>query len=315
MLSFENNKMSPIAYLNGQFVPADDLKINVSDSGFLLGTTVSEKLRTFNGRLFEVDRHFERLSASLQIVGITSVDLEALKNAALSLVQKNYSLLDDGDDLGLTVFVTPGIGMRQGIAQPVVGMHTAPLPFQSWADKYSQGERLIVSSVRQIPSNCWPASLKCRSRMHYFLADREVQAQDSSARALLLDQDDFVAEASTANVLMYCSNEGLVAPCAEKVLSGISVGIVQELAESLNTSFVNRDILPEEFVAAEEVILCSTSPCVLPVVSINSQVVGNGQPGPFFADLLTAWNTRGGLNIADQAVRFRERSPGSGFSG
>ena len=106
---------------------------------------------------------------------------------------------------------------------------------------------------------------------------------------------------------MYCSNKGLVAPKADKVLSGISVSVLQQLAESQQLYFVNRDISPEEFCAADEVFLCSTSPCLLPVTSINGQKVGDGTPGKVFAQLLAAWSDRVGLQIADQATKFSNR--------
>lgn len=300
--------MTQQAYLNGNWIPHNELKIDVADSGFVLGTTVSERLRTFGGRLFEAAAHFQRLHESLRVVGIDGLDLAELQKAAERLAAQNHALLDPEDDLGLTVFVTPGVvDTADGARRPTVGMHTSPLSFSGWAHLYTQGERLIVSSVRQIPSNCWPATLKCRSRMHYFLADREVRQQDSTARALLLDQEGFVAEASTANVLLYIENEGLISPPSESVLSGISLSVLQTLAESKNIKFTRRRILRDELRDADEILLCSTSPCLLPVVSIDSRNVGDGTAGPIWGRLMSAWNARAGLNIIRQAEQFSSR--------
>ena len=61
--------MNPVAYLNSEIIPRSDLTVDVKDLGFMLGTTVSERLRTFGGTLFELDAHLQRLQQSLDITG------------------------------------------------------------------------------------------------------------------------------------------------------------------------------------------------------------------------------------------------------
>ena len=106
----------------------------------------------------------------------------------------------------------------------------------------------MTTAVRQVPGDCWPSELKCRSRMHYYLADREAAAIEPGPRALLLDHEGFVAEASTANALAYRAGEGLLSPPLGKVLRGISMGVVVELTERLGIPFrqriCGRTILP-----------------------------------------------------------------------
>ena len=300
--------MNQLCYWNGHLVTGDEISISVFDLGFVQGVTVSEQLRTFGGQLFRVEEHFQRLGNSLRMIELdSSVDLTHLRTQAEAMVSHNHSLLQPGDDLGLTIFVTPGQSGAGRSGEPTIGMYTAPVPFHRWSRKYRDGERLIISSHRQIPSNCWPSELKCRSRMHYYLADREAQSQDKDARALLLDQDGLISEASTAGVLMYMQSEGLVAPAAEKVLPSISVGILKVLAEQLQIPFVHRDITPGEMKAADEVLLTSTSPCVLPVVSIDRAPVGTGAPGSIFHALISSWSDLVGFDIAEQAIRMSDR--------
>ena len=78
--------------------------------------------------------------------------------------------------------------------------------------------------------------------MHFYLADRAAAARQSGARAVLLDDDGFVAEATTANVLVYREGEGLVSPPSEHILAGVSLGVVQELAGQLGMPFVMRPL-------------------------------------------------------------------------
>src|SRR5690606_15089688 len=108
-------------------------------------------------------------------------------------------------------------------ALPTVCLHTRRLPYAHWADKYEVGEALATTPVLQAPGECWPPALKCRSRMHYYLADREAAARFPGARALMLDAGGFATEASTANVLVYRAGVGLLTPPRAKILPGISL--------------------------------------------------------------------------------------------
>ena len=300
--------MNEIAFHNGDIIRPEQLSVSVSDSGFVLGTTVSEQLRTFGGQLFQLDEHFARLQSSLTIIGITTVDLAVLKAAARRVVENNHKQLAPGDDLGLSVFVTPGVpGPAGTTSAPTVGMFTRPLPFSSWVEKYTSGQKLGVSTVRQVPSSCWPASLKCRSRMHYYLADREIQQRVPNARAVLLDQEGFVAEASTANLLMFSQAEGIVSPKPEKVLGGISVSVLKAIAADAGLPWTHRDITVKQLWAADEVFLCSTSPCLLPVTSIDGTSITGGSPGAVFQMLMSSWSERVQTDIVGQAHRFRQR--------
>ena len=302
--------MDQLCWLNGEWISAEQLSISVVDTGFVLGVTVSEQLRTFGGRLFQLDEHLRRLSQSLLIIGIDGLDMDELKDAAMSLAAHNHGLMHPKDDLGLTIFVTPGsmaASVSADSAKATVAMHTAPVSFQRWSDKYATGETLVVSSVRQVPASCWPPELKCRSRMHYFLADREAARIKPGARALLLDQDGFLAEASTASVVLHRPDEGLVAPPAEKTLPSVSVGVLKSLAAEAGIEFQHRDLTLEDVRTADEMFLSSTSPCLLPAVTVDDAPVGDGKPGPVFQQLIDRWSRLVGLKIVDQAVAFSSR--------
>jgi branched-subunit amino acid aminotransferase/4-amino-4-deoxychorismate lyase len=182
------------------------------------------------------------------------------------------------------------------------------LPFHLWADKYRTGQTLVVTDVQQVPSQCWPAALKCRSRMHYFLADLKARSIEPGARAILLDGAGHVLEASTANLCLFRRDEGLISPPKEKILPGVSAGVIAELARGLEIPFFYRDITVEELLQGDEVLLSSTSPCVWPVLRLNGQTIGDGQPGEVFKRLLGAWSELVGVGIQAQAERFAQRS-------
>lgn len=287
------------AYFCGQWIPEDQIAIAVDDLGFTLGVTVTERLRTFGGTPFRKHQHLERLARSLDVVGLPAQSLVAEFDEA---IDEYCSRLRDqwaaGDDWAIVLFATPGRG--QG---PTTCVHGLPLPFADWAYQYSQGVSLRVSRHRQVPPDCWPADLKCRSRMHFYLADRQARLLEPTARALLLDQQGFVGEASTANVVAWFPGRGLVTPRYEKVLPGVSMGVVEELAVGLGIPFSQGDLTVEEFLSAEEIWLASTSICLLPVTRCEGQPVGDGTPGPVYAQLLEAWNQLVGLDIKAQAQK------------
>ena len=303
--------MEPIAYFQGRFVPFSQVQIAPFDGGFVQGTTVAEQLRTFGGRLFQLERHLARLSRSLGIVGVDlDVSLGTLGEIARSIARYNHGLLADGDDLGLSIFVTPGVYSafaHDAKGGPLVCVHTYPVAFKTFARRYDSGQPLVVTKVRQVPSECWPAELKCRSRMHYFLADREARQRDPDARALLLDLDGGVTEASTANVVAYFQGEGLVSPPKEKILPGITVAELESIASQVGVPMTYRDLRPEELAKSDELFLTSTSPCLIPCTKLDGLPIGTGQPGPIFHRLITAWDRHVGIDIREQARRFANR--------
>ncbi len=301
----------PIAYLNGHNVPFSSVTVSPFDAGFVLGTTVAEQLRTFRGKLFRLEDHLGRLAASLEIIGVSITEsTERLVAISHELVAHNHALLEEGDDLGLGILVTPGgyagYGATDDIGATVI-LHTYPLPFHLWHEKYERGQALVIPPTRQVPGVCWPSALKCRSRMHYYLADREAQAMERGARALLLDSDGHVTEASTANVLVFRAGEGLLSPPHDKVLPGISLAEAAELAEQMGVPLTERDLASNDLRTADEAFLTSTPLCLLPVASLDGQKIGGGRPGTFFHRLIGVWSELVDLDIVGQSQQFAHR--------
>jgi len=301
----------PQAYLNGRFIPASSAAIPLTDSGFVLGAAVAEQLRTFAGKLFRLDDHLARLEQSLEIVGVDpGLGRDELARVARELVDRNCRLVAPGDDLGLSIVVTPGpyaAYSLPGSGGPTVCLHTYLLPFRLWADKYRTGQVLVTTDVEQVLPTSWPPWLKCRSRMHYYLADRQAAMAEPGARALLLDSQGFVVEASTANVMIYTARDGLRSPPHHKVLPGISMREADELARKLGIPAAQRELTPADVAAADEVLLTSTPMCLLPVTRFDGRPIGDGVPGEVLHRLLAAWNDLAGIDIVAQAERFANR--------
>lgn len=300
------NARGPISWADGVFRPGGEPSLPVGDAGFVLGATVTEQLRTFHGRLFLPDEHQARLQDSLDVLGLDpGRPLAEIFAAAAEVAARNHALGPTDDDLGVVVFVTPGDlpaqhGGRGGPPRTVV--HSFPLAFRLWAAAYADGMPLRSVATRQVPQACWPVQAKVRSRLHYFLADREAHAAEPGARAVLCHEDGRVSETSTANIVIV-TNGGIVAPPPADALPGVSLRFARRLAESIGIPWSERSLSLADLAAADEVLLTSTPNCILPATRLDGRPIGAGRPGPVHARLLAAWSDHVGLDIGGQARR------------
>jgi branched-chain amino acid aminotransferase len=305
-----------VAWTSGRFLPAAMLSLPVGDAGFVLGATVAEQLRTFDGRLFLVADHLARLADSLTVVGIDpGIDGGTLAAAAERVARHNHARArvthpgQPGPDLGLVIFVTPGDlpAQHEGHGSPPrIVIHTFPLAFGLWADGYEQGVALRSVTTQQVPDGCWPIHAKVRSRLHYHLADRQAQAAEPAARAVLAHADGRISETSTANVAIVAGGS-IVTPPATDALPGVSLRHARRLAAATGTRWEERSLTLADLARADEILLTSTPSCILPATRLDGLPVGTGRPGPVFQRLLVAWSADVGLDIAAQA---REHAAG-----
>ena len=298
-----------MAWLDGRFLPRDEFAVPVGDTGFVMGVTVTEQLRTFSGRLFLPEPHARRLAESLAAVGIAAGrSSDEIMTAAEQLADHNHRLLvtqqeSPPTDLGLVVFVTAGDqasqhGGRAG--PPRIGIHSFPLAFGLWSDAYAKGVALRSVSVRQVPGECWPIAAKVRSRLHYFLADREAAAAEPGSRAVLAHHDGRISETSTANLAVVRGGE-VATPPAGDALPGVSLGFARTLAARLGIPWRERSLTAADLAQADEILLTSTPNCLLPATRFDGLPVCDGRPGPVARRLLAAWSEAVGIDIAAQA--------------
>lgn len=300
----------PIAYLNGEYVPITKASLHVFDLGVVGGASVNEMVRTFRYVPFRLDQHLARLKRSLEIVGVelelTMVELKAICERVVS---ENAKLIPAYHDLGLIVFVTAGQNLTylghagRGLARrATVCVHTFPLPFELWAEKYETGIHLVTVSTRSIPDDVIASTVKHRSRLHWHLADREAKRIESAAMAVLTDHEGYLTETATGNLCLV-EGETIFSP-ASHVLEGISRECLNELAASLPMIYEQQGrVTTDDLAGADEAFLTSTPTCLLPVTKFNGQPIGSGRPGPVFRKLIDAWSQAVGLDIVEQMQR------------
>lgn len=298
--------VAPLAYLNGRFITGEQAALPVWDRGVVQGATVTEMIRTFQRVPFRLAQHFARLRKSLDYLGvaITQTD-DDLADIIAKLIDSCASALPPLADLGIVILVTPGsIPMYAGEFPvgdgPTVCVHAFPLPFRQWAAKYQLGQALVVPSIRQIPAEILDPRFKYRSRLHWYLADREAHAIDPTAVALLQNGAGHLTETNSGNFFIVTGGTIRTAREADS-LPGISQQFVRELAKELAIPYEVGDITLSDALNAEEAFVSSTTYCVLPVTRVNRQAIGTGSPGSVTNALLRRWSDQVGLDIVQQA--------------
>ena len=152
-------------YFNGEWTPSSQVKIDPLDRGFLLGDVVYDAARTFNGKIFRMREHIDRLYRSLKYVGIDpGFSAEEMLNICGELVQRNESLRGEVGDYMIHPFVTRGPfrGIReraQMAAVPTVGVLLWPLHFAGFARHYTEGvDGVIRAHPQLLPGDVGPES-------------------------------------------------------------------------------------------------------------------------------------------------------------
>ncbi|MBW3543140.1 MAG: aminotransferase class IV, partial [Planctomycetes bacterium] len=160
----------PIAWLNGRYLPYAEARLPVDDLGLVQGAAVTEMVRTFRHRLFRLEEHLDRLFRSLALAGFgQDLSQDTLREIAVTVIEHNSRLIAPDADLGLTMFVTPGLAATYSLAAaatppfppllrggkggcgPTVCVPSFPLPFHLWAERCLHGQHLVVPPLRQIP--------------------------------------------------------------------------------------------------------------------------------------------------------------------
>ncbi|HXG24819.1 MAG TPA: aminotransferase class IV [Chthonomonadales bacterium] len=301
--------LEPIAYFRNRIVPASEAKLSVYDLGIVMGATITDMVRTYRHIPFRLDDHLVRFYESCKYARIQPcISPDETRSITQKIVQHNIKTLKPEEDLAIVYFITPGenpvyAGSAGGLVntEPTFCIHTFRLPFSEWAHLLREGAHVVTPSIRHIPPQCTDPKIKCRSRIHWWLADQEARLVDPKAIPLLLDLDGNLTETGGANFIIV--KEGtVISPTSRNILRGVSLKNVIELCAKLGIPFVERDIQVHDAINAEEALLTTTPYALAPVTKINGIPIGNGKPGPLFRRLANAWSEQVGMDILQQVL-------------
>mgnify|MGYP002628135899 CR=1 FL=1 len=299
----------PIAFLNGQIVPFSQAAVPVTDLAVVAGASVTEMIRTFGHVPFRLSDHLDRLAASVELCGFpTQIDRGQIEDAISQIVGHNAPLIPKTHDLGIIIFVSAGQNLtylgaagREAASQGTVCVHSFALPFELWAEKQSTGQHLASVEVLPLPNESVPPQAKHRNRLHWFRADKEARSRFPTASSLLATADGHITETAAGNFYLI-KDRTIFTPQRQLVLGGISQRVLRELASKLGLTWQESAITFDDLAEANEAMTSSTTCCLLPVTRFNDQIIGSGQPGPVFQELVTAWSDLVGVDIVRQAA-------------
>jgi len=296
-----------LAYFRDGLVPAAEAKLSIYDLGIVMGATVTDMARTYRHEPFRLQDHLVRFYESCKYARLrVPLSLVETERVTRELTRHNAQELAAKEDLAIVYFITPGenplyAGTAAGTIhlEPTFCIHTFPLPFSNWTHLFRDGAHLVTPSIRHIPPQCVDPKIKCRSRMHWWLADQEACLVDPKAVTLLLDLDGNVTETSGSNLLI-AKQGALISPTARNTMRGISRQNVMELCVKLQVAFAEREFQVHDVINADEAFLTTTPYGIAPATRINGLPIGNGTPGPLFKRIAAAWSAQVGFDILEQ---------------
>ncbi len=301
-----------LVYLNGTFVPEKDAKISIFDSALMFGDMVFEMTRSFNKKQFKLREHLERLYAGLHILRIPiNLTIEEMEEACYKTIEVNEPFFNENDEHRLMINVSRGpLGIYAPIfdnkMEPTVVIADFPLKWTvaSMGVLFEKGINAVIPSQRAIPGTLLDPKIKNRSRVHYQMANIEVSNYKGENNwALLLDPDGYVAEGTGDNFFIV-KNGTIITPEGRNILRGISRAYIFEIAKELNIPCVEKNIEPYDVYTADEAFMTGTPFSLLPVVSLNSELIRDGKRGKVTDMLIKKWSDNVGLDIEKQIIDY-----------
>lgn len=268
--------MSGVIFVSGRFHPAGEAAVSVLDHGLLYGDGVFEGIRAYNGRVFKLERHIERLFQSARALRLTIPQTpDALVEIVLECCRQNA--LVDGY---IRLIVTRGPG-DLGIdprSCPHPEVIVIAQPRMALYERTTGGIAVVTSSFRRPAPDTVSPSIKSLNYVNNVLARMEASERGAD-EALLLDANGFVSEASADNVFLVTAN-GLATPPVATNLGGITRETVIEIAQSINVPCQERFFNLFEVWTAREVFICGTGAEIVGVRTVDGRPIGDGAVGP-----------------------------------
>ena len=268
---------SLVAYVNGEYVPRNQAKISVFDFGFLRGDAVFDTTSAWNGRIFKLDAHLDRLDLSLRAARIPSpLPLEELRGVIVETARR--SGLQNAYVQTIVTRGEPPLGVRDLTqCRPGLIVWVVPYVYILNPEQIRSGGRAAIVSTRALPSQCLDPKIKSLSRLHFDLAVLQGKAAGADV-SLMLDLDGHVTEGPGFNVFVVRGGQMFSPP--EGILIGITRQTVFELAAEHGLPAREAQMTAFDLYAADEVFLTSTAGGIMPLVEIDGRQIGDGKPGP-----------------------------------
>jgi branched-chain amino acid aminotransferase len=275
-------------YIDGKYYDERNARISVFDHGLLYGDGIFEGIRAYNGRVFKLKEHIDRLFCSAKSILLTLPMAHAdIMTAIVETCRRNK--LRDGY-IRLVVTRGPGtLGLNPNRCKnPSVIIIAGKIQLYP-PELYRQGMDIVtVPTTRNLHSALNPA-IKSLNYLNNIMA--KIEANNAGCEeAVMLNAEGFVAECTGDNIFIVKEGQLLTPPLAAGALYGITRRVVMDLATTAGLKVSESDLTRYDLFNANECFLTGTAAELMPVVKIDGRVIGAGTPGPVTGNLMTEYH-------------------------
>ena len=266
-----------LIYLNGELVPKGEAKVSVFDHGFLYGDGVFEGIRIYNGRIFKLKEHIERLFYSAHAIDLKPpLTQEELIRATVETVRANN--LRDGY---IRIVISRGEGDLgldpQKCPKPTVVIIADKIAIYP-EEVYKKGMKIITVSTRRNSPQALNPNIKSLNYLNNILAKIEAN-RANVPEAIMLSIEGYVAEATGDNIFIVKNKNLITPPLHLGVLPGITRQTVIDLAKERGIITEEKPFTLYDVYTADECFLTGTAAEIVPVVEVDGRKINGGVPG------------------------------------
>ena len=271
-------------YIDGEYYPKSQAKISVYDHGLLYGDGVFEGIRAYNGVVFKLKEHIDRLYRSAHAIMLQiPVSKEEMIKIVLETLRRNQL-----KDAYIRLVVTRGVGDLgldpRKCQKPTIIVITDTIALHKGEAK-EKGITAMLTWVKRDPVDATTHEIKSLNYLNSILAKIEANINGVD-EAICLDKNGYICEGAAENIFIVKNGRIYTPPNYTGALPGITAEAVKELAKSLGYEVVEKNITPYELFTADEVFFTGTAAEIVPVREINKRQIGNGKPGPITRRLM-----------------------------
>lgn len=264
-------------YINGEHVDSADAKISVFDHGLLYGDGVFEGIRIYQGCVFKLDEHLERLEMSAKAIMLKiPLSRSEMSDAVCETCRQNG--LTDGY---VRLVVTRGIG-DLGLSPKLCETPQVIIiadKIQLYPDSYyTDGMKIITVATWRTNPAALPPMIKSLNYLNNIMAKMDAQ-NAGFVEALMLNDRGCVAECTGDNVFILFKGVIYTTPTSAGNLRGITRGVAFNIAEAMGIPLKEAELTRYDLWNAEECFLTGTAAEVVPVTEIDGREIGDGKPG------------------------------------
>jgi len=290
-------------WLDGKWLDRDTAMISVYDHGLLYGDGIFEGIRVYNGRVFRLKEHIDRLFQSAKTIALdVGMSPEALTQAVLDTVAVN-----EKKDAYVRLVVSRGPG-DLGI-DPANCSHATVVIIVAQIKLYPQelydkGAPIVTSSVRRIPIQCLDPRIKSLNYLNNIMAKLDAR-RAGAMEAVMLNHQGRVAECTADNIFFLSGGVLKTPDLMNGALPGITRASVLDVAKEMGLPAEEGNYGLHDLYNADEVFLTGTGAEIVPVVSVDGRVIGTGKPGVMTRKLLEGFRklrTRDGVKVVYPAA-------------